>query len=91
MRCRVCKVKITDEELGISEVVRYGLCVSCLNRFRIMHSFMRTEEDKQRKINERGMCLSEEIKIEINEKDEIQKGERIKTMTYKSIQNCQFL
>ena len=45
MRCRVCKIKITDEELGISEVVRYGLCVSCLNRFRIMHSFMRTSDN----------------------------------------------
>ena len=45
MRCRVCKVKITDEELGISEVGYSGLCVSCLRKFRIMHSFMRVPHD----------------------------------------------
>ena len=38
MRCRVCKVKITDEELGISEIGYSGLCVSCLTKFRIIHS-----------------------------------------------------
>jgi hypothetical protein len=45
MRCRVCRVRITDEELGISEIGFSGLCLSCNRKFRIYHTLMRVPHD----------------------------------------------
>jgi hypothetical protein len=41
MKCYVCRKRITDEEMGISEVLQYDMCVECLDRFRKLHSLMR--------------------------------------------------
>jgi len=47
MRCKICKTKITKEEEGISEVIKLEMCVSCLHRFRVIRSFLRTSEEKE--------------------------------------------